>query len=62
MVAIGGDADHRAIAHQGGIERDGHVVCRSKLAEMRRQPGIAVRQHFGEGTDAQPSFQRREVG
>ncbi len=35
MVAAGADADHRAVAHQRGVERDGDVARRRELAEMR---------------------------
>ena len=47
----GGNADHRAIAHQRGIERDRGVACRRKLAEMASQRRIAIGQRVGERAD-----------
>ena len=42
-----GDADHRAVAHQCGIERNGDVACRRQLAEVLREHGIVARQRVG---------------
>ena len=58
----GADADHRAVAHQRGIERDGDIACRRQLAELRRERRIAIGERGGERTDRKPALQRGDVG
>ena len=58
----GGDADHRAVAHQGGIERDRDIAGRRELAEMRGERRIAVGQRGGERADREPRLQIGEIG
>ncbi len=58
----GGDADHGAVAHQRGIERDRDVACRRELAEMGSERRIAVGQRVGERADRKPRLQGGNVG
>ena len=46
------DADHRAVAHEGGVERNRHVVGRHELAEQGRHLRVARRQRLTHRTDA----------
>ena len=58
----GGDADHRAVAHQRGIERDRGIACRRELAEMGSERRIAIGQRVGERADRKPRLQAGNVG
>ena len=63
MVAPAADADHGAVAHQRGVERDGDVACRRQLAEMRVEHRIAAGKRVGERTDRQgPRSRSGEIG
>ena len=57
-----GDADHRAVAHQRGIERDRGVACRRELAEMGSERRIAIGQRVGERADRKPRLEACNVG
>ena len=47
----GGDADHRAIAHQRGVERHRRIVSREDLADMGGHQRIAFAKRIGHRTD-----------
>ncbi len=57
-----GNADHRAIAHQCGIERNGNITARRELAEMAHDERIAADERIGKRADAQPVFELCSVG
>ena len=58
----GANADHGAVAHECGVERDRNVACRRKLAEMRHQFFIVLGERRGERSDRKPLLERSGVG
>ena len=54
--------DHDAVAHEGGVERDRHVVGREHLAEILRRQRIVLRQRLRHRADREAGLERREIG
>jgi hypothetical protein len=52
----GGDVDHSAVAHQGGIERHCDVARRGELAEPSGKNRIASGERLGERCDSKTRF------
>ncbi len=57
----GGDTDHRAVAHQRGVERDRDVARRRELAERSGQAGIVAGERGRQRTDAQACLQLGDI-
>jgi hypothetical protein len=54
--------DQRAVAHEGGVERNRDVVGRHDLAEMSEQVAIAGRQRLRHGANGEAGLEASEIG